>query len=410
MGHSAKAPEKHAGFTSNSLILKILFIFLVLIISPAYSAEEPETKTVEATGVATIAGGNTAIARDSAIGDALRKAVEQAVGTIVSSETMVENYRVLRDNVYTKTQGYIKSYDVVSEGQSQGLYQTTVRAAVALGPLKDDLSALGILQRKAQRPRVLFLIAEKNIGHKYYVFWWWGKSEYKGETIDISAAETAMKEAFVKNGFNVVEPAPGSDRVIEVSSAFRVADLTGEDARSIGKDLNAELVVYGKAIARESSRPEGSSIGTYIADVTASAVRVDDGVVLAVSGGHGTSRNISDISGGTEAITRASTQLASKMMDQIITRWTSGLNIITIRLNGINDYRRLIDFKNALKGRIRGVEAVYQRKFDEGEAVFEVDSKVPAQEIADEISNLASYLKVIKTTPNSIYVVADADK
>ncbi len=390
-------------------LLKTTLFLLLLILSSSYAlADASGTTAVDATGVAVISGANSALARDAAIGDALRKAVEQAIGTIVSSETMVANYQVLSDNVYTKTQGYIKSYDVVKEWQVSGLYQVLVRAVVETGPLKDDLSALGVLQMKAGRPKVLFLIAEKNIGQKYYHFWWWGKSEYKGETIDISAAETAMKEAFVTNGFTVVDTGRPED--ISVTDAYRVADLSAAEAKEIGKAVNAEVVVYGKAVAKEGPAAGGTIVTVYLADVTAQAVRVDDGVVLAVSGGHGVSRNISDISGGTEAITRASQELAGKLIDQITARWTAGVNLVTITLNGINDYQKLIDFKNALKGRVRGVSAVYQRKYSDGEAVFEVETKASAQDIADDISRIAGYLKVVKTTPNMIYVIADSDR
>lgn len=390
-------------------LLKTALFLLLLMLSSSYAlAGTPGTTAVDATGVAVISGDNSALARDSAIGDALRKAVEQAIGTIVSSETMVANYQVLSDNVYTKTQGYIKSYDVVKEWQVSGLYQVLVRAVVETGPLKDDLSALGVLQMKAGRPKVLFLIAEKNIGQKYYHFWWWGKSEYKGETVDISAAETAMKEAFVTNGFTVVDTGRPED--ISVTDAYRVADLSAAEAKEIGKAVNAEVVVYGKAVAKEGPAAGGTVVTAYLADVTAQAVRVDDGVVLAVSGGHGVSRNISDISGGTEAITRASQELAGKLIDQITARWTAGVNLVTITLSGISDYQRLIDFKNALKGRVRGVSAVYQRKYSDGEAVFEVETKASAQDIADDISRIAGYLKVVKTTPNMIYVIADSDR
>lgn len=410
MGTNTWSRTRMTGPAYGGGLLKAAFFLLLLILSSPYAlADTPGTTVVDATGVAVISGDNSALARDSAVGDALRKAVEQAIGTMVSSETMVANYQVLSDNVYTKTQGYIKSYDVVKEWQGSGLYQVLVRAVVETGPLKDDLSALGVLQMKAGRPKVLFLIAEKNIGQKYYHFWWWGKSEYRGETVDISAAETAMKEAFVTNGFTVVDTGRPED--ISVTDAYRVADLSAVEAKEIGKAVNAEVVVYGKAVARErTAAGEGTIMAVYLADVTAQAVRVDDGVVLAVAGGHGVSRNISDISGGTEAITRASQELSGKLIDQITARWTAGVNLVTITINGINDYRKLMDFKNALKGRVRGVAAVYQRKYSDGEAVFEVETKASAQDIADDISRIAGYLKVVKTTPNMIYVIADSDR
>lgn len=367
---------------------------------------EPAIKTIDAAGYAPFSGVNAAIARDAAIEDALRKAVEQAVGTLVSAETMVENFQVLNDNVYTKTQGYIKDYSVLNETQSQGLYQVTVRATVAIGGLKNDLDALGVLYARAEKPKVLFLIAEQNIGHRHYVFWWWGRSEYMGETVDMSAAETALKESFLGRGFNVVD---GSGRLdgIEISNAYRVADLTNDGARQIARKFSAEIVVKGKALAKEGPRTPGSQVGSYIADITVEAIKVDNGAVLASARGHGTSRHVSDVTGGVEAISRASNEAADRLVEQIAAKWQSG-NIVTLRLGNIKDFKKIADFKNALKTRIKGVKAVYQRGFEGDQAVFELDTRSSTQNIADDLSRLSSFpLKITNMTQSTIEAVME---
>lgn len=385
-------------------ILFIFFIFAVML--PAISFAEPETRTVDSQGFSTISGGNDVIARDGAIADALRKSVEQAVGTMVSSETMVENYQVLSDNVYTNTQGYVKSYIVTGESKTPALYQVNVRAVVAIGTIKNDLDALGLLHVRAEKPRVLFMIAEQNVGDKYYSFWWWGKREFMGETIDMSAAETSLKELFLAKGFNVVDIS-GSMETLDVSNAFRVADLTNDGARQIGRKLNAEVVIKGKALAKEGARTPGSQVAAYIADITAQAIRVDTGEVLGSTRGHGVARNISEVTGGTEALSRASTELGDKLIEQIAAKWTKG-NQITIRISGITDYKKVADIKNALKKQVRGVQAVYQRRFEGGLAVFELDTKTPAQTVADEMASISGLrLRVTNTTQNTIDAVLE---
>ncbi len=390
----------------------VLMAALFMVPRPARCQEPPAqeaggVKTVEASGTAVIKGGNTALARDSAISDALRKAVEQAVGLIVSSDTAVKNYQLLEDNVYTRTQGYVKDYSITGESISGGTVNVSVRATIATGPLEDDLAAMGLLQKKVERPRVLFMIAEKNIGHRRYVFWWWGRTDYMGEVVDISAADSTLKEVFLKKGFNVVDIS-GSAATFSTSDAFRVADLTQTGARSIGKRLNADVVVYGKAVAMEGPRTPDSSVGTYIADVVAEAVRVDDGVVLGSGLGHATSRSIAGISGGTEAISKASVELAERLTDQITAAW-SGPQNVTLRIKGISDYRDLATFKKSLKGSVRGVGAIFQRSFSDGEAVLEVEGDVSAQKLADGISAMDPSYRVTGTTKDSVEVTVDGD-
>ena len=390
------------------LFLAILFalIFALLFKQAAYA----ESQVVSATGVAPFSAGNEAKARDMAIQDAMRKAVEQAVGTMVAAETMVENYQLVRDSVLTKTQGYIQKYDVVNAGAKGNLYEVTISAAVAIENLKNDLSALGLLHARVEKPRVLFMIAEQNIGQEYYVFWWYGKSEFKGQQFDMSASETAMKEEFINKGFNIVDISVATGK-IDISNAYRIADLTDAGAKEIGRKLGAEVVIKGKALAKAGPRTSGSSVGSYLADITASAIRVDNGAVLSSARGHGVSRHISEVTGGTEALEKAAREVSGKMIDQITAKWTQevqGGGLIQITVRGIEEYTDLANFKDTIKAQIRGVNAIYQRSVEGGVAVFDVDYKGNAQQLADEITKKKftdiPKLKVTGATANTMEI------
>lgn len=174
------------------------------------------------------------------------------------------------------------------------------------------------------KPRVLFMIAEQNIGHEYYSFWWWGNTEFHGQTMDMSAAETQLKESFLGSGFEVVDIS-ATTGTFEISNAYRIADLTDKGAREIARKVNAEIVVKGKALAKEGPRTPGSTVGSYLADVTATAIRVDNGQVLGAGKGHGVSRHVSDVTGGTEALSKAAIELADRLIEQISAKWP-GLN------------------------------------------------------------------------------------
>ncbi len=361
-----------------------------------------ETRVVEATGVAAITAAGPAKARDGAIADALRKAVEQAVGTMVSSETMVENYAVLSDNVYTRSTGYVKDYEVLGETPGMDLYQVRVRATVALGKITDDLSALGLLIRKAGMPRVLFMIAEKNVGKKFYTFWWWGQSEYRGEVVDMSAAETSLKEIFLNKGFHVVDMS-ASTGTFEIKDQFRVADLTREATVSIGRDLEADVVVYGRATVTEGPRTPGSNVVPYLADITAQVVRVDDGVVLGSTTGHASYRHISSVSGGTIALKKAAEDISDRLIEQISARWMSSMTV-TITIRGVAGQDDVAEFKRLLNGRVRGIEGIYQRRLEGSVAVIEVETKSSAQDIADDISRVDGGPRVTGTTTNTVEV------
>lgn len=189
------------------------------------------------------------------------------------------------------------------------------------------------------RPSVMFMIAEQNIGVEIPTYWWSQFSVQthsstlfserstsvdgvevwripKNQRFDLSVGETILKEAFLNEGFNVIDIASVGDK-IKVSEAYGLLDITKKATLEIGKDVGADVVVTGKIIARRGPTETGSNVGTYMADVTATAFQVKDGLVLASGRADGVSRHISEITGGSQAIEKASQKLAKKMIEQI---------------------------------------------------------------------------------------------
>lgn len=172
--------------------------------------------------------------------------------------------------------------------------------------------------------RVLFMVAEKHIEDTHFFYWWsssfWGtsitKTEHKAEVTDISSASTALAGAFIKAGFIVVDPSAIKGEV-EIEDAYRIEDLTTENTTGFGKVLGADIVIKGRAIAREGIKEADAKLGVYMADVTARAIRVSDGRVLASATGHGVTRHLSPTSGALEALKLAGEDLAGELMEQM---------------------------------------------------------------------------------------------
>ena len=69
-----------------------------------------------------------------------RLAVEQALGTLISSETQVENGRVVRDEIISYAAGYVDRFDIVStDVTAQGQNQVRMKVWVARSALADRL-------------------------------------------------------------------------------------------------------------------------------------------------------------------------------------------------------------------------------------------------------------------------------
>jgi len=124
-----------------------------------------------------------------------------------------------------------------------------------------------------ERPSVMFMIAEQNIGQEIVVYWWgWfsSKLDIKAQRFDLSVGETILKEEFLNEGFDVIDISNVSDK-ITVSEAYKVSDLTRAAAIEIGKDVGADIVIKGKVLAKRGPANTNSNVGTYMADITATA-------------------------------------------------------------------------------------------------------------------------------------------
>ncbi|HEU20718.1 MAG TPA: hypothetical protein ENO00_15285 [Deltaproteobacteria bacterium] len=355
----------------------ILCCFMVPVVIA--SQTDTSSKVIETDGAGVVINNDTALARDNAIKDSLRKAVEQAVGTVISSETVVQNFEVINDNIYARSQGYIQNYMILKENISDGLYRVTIRATVSMGSIKDDLRALGFLMAQKGMPRLMVVIAEQNVGQPRPTFYW--------DSVDLSVAENVFQSNFLQDGFTFVDRAAVQGELKSVTT--RGADLNNNVAARLGKKVDAELVIVGKAFAKAAGNVAGTSMRSLQANVTARAVRTDNGMVIASGAEHGAAVHIDDITGGSEAIKKATEKLAENIKTQIITKWQSEISsagLVSLTVRQIKSYADFMRLKDSLKEEMRGVKNVYIRKMEAGVAQMDVEYEGSALSLADNLA------------------------
>jgi hypothetical protein len=339
--------------------------------------------SASAEGVGVIIDDNTATARDQAIQDALRLVVEQAAGTMVSSETLVQNYEVLRDQIYSQSQGYIRQYEVTDESVQGNLYTVTIQATVATGNLKNDIQALGLLMGRKQMPRVMIMVAEQNIGMHYYSYWW----GVKAGTADLSITENVLMEKLTQKGFHVVDHAMASKN-LKIKAPYKIESLSNDAVRDIGKIYDAEVVIYGKALSKLAGAVLGSSMKSAQADVSLRVVNTDTGRVIASSTHHAAAVHPNEVTAGTEALKIATDAIADQLLTQIVNKWSQDVgsgSLIRLVVSDIPSYNHLVKFKEMIQKRVRGVSGVYQRDFNTGTATLDISVATTSQKLADAL-------------------------
>ncbi len=172
-------------------LVGLFVLFHALCAVSVVVAEEAE-KEIIALGMA---GGEVSMARDEAINDALRNAVEQGVGTYITSETTVEQMTLVEDRIYSESRGYIKSYEILQEGLKEGTYQVSISAIVKMEQLAEDLESIGLLIRKKRNPRVMVVVYSEKLNSPY-----WGVIQEGNRN-----AENQIESKLMAKGFQLVD-------------------------------------------------------------------------------------------------------------------------------------------------------------------------------------------------------------
>lgn len=90
-----------------------------------------------------------------ALNAALRQAVEMSLGTEVETNTLVENFQVVRQQILNHTKGFVRSYKILSQDTStSGLIKVLIEAEVDDQSIKDSTKALSSLMKMAAHPRI----------------------------------------------------------------------------------------------------------------------------------------------------------------------------------------------------------------------------------------------------------------
>jgi hypothetical protein len=333
-----------------------------------------QSSTIESQGVAAIVQGNLDISRDKAIEDALRNAVEQATGSLIENETLVENYQLLSDKIYSQSKGYVQSYEVMDEKAEEGLYRVTIQATVASGELKNDLRALNILMRQVRKPRVMVLF-----------------EEILSQDVNSGRlAEYAVSKVLLERGFTLVD----ADVVRRNLGREGVRGLLAGDERVaavIGDKYGAEMLLIGTAQATTSEVTIGDiRINSNQAVVSAKLVRADTGEVKVSETRQAAKPHVNSLTGKQMAIAEASEYLANDMIDRMIEIFQEQVyNIANVNLTiyGLQGYAHLQEVIQLISDNVRGIKEIYQRNYTMGTADLEVELTGSTQSLAADLTN-----------------------
>ncbi len=331
-----------------------MFFLSVWMVSSIVMGQASE-KIIELEGKA---AGSDLKAHDEALNRALRAAIEQGVGSVIDSETMVSNFQLLDDQVYSHVKGYVTNYEVIGDNHGEGgIYIVRVRATVALGLLEKNLKALKLTMKRRGNPRTMFIFSELIDG-----------LEQAG-----AVTQTEMERAFLAKEFPLVDKAQ-MQMIKERDASLSYADP--QKAAALGRQYGAEIVIVGQATSDlvDNSRPYGVSVFAYRSQISAKAIKTDTAEVMVSDQADSEARGGGRIPTAKDSLRQGAAQLAERMMVQVVDRMRSeAFNTVNIQIiaEGANATTRRMLVKDLES--IRGVESVSERSFVNGVVILDVN-------------------------------------
>ena len=134
--------------------LSYLIVFLCL-----SSTSMGAGQTVTVKGLSFFEPGREVIARERALDEARRAAIEKAVGVAIESRTVVENFEVVKDQILSRATGYLNNIKILEEGKTDfGAYEVKIQVDVEVSALVEDLNRFQKILGWQRNPRISIVI------------------------------------------------------------------------------------------------------------------------------------------------------------------------------------------------------------------------------------------------------------
>ena len=337
------------------------------------------TKSVRVSGAAAIIDGDTAAAFQRAKSSALREAVERGVGTLIKSETRVQNFAVIEDHILSSTSGYVSNFTIVERGELDAKnYQVTIDASVDLGSLQASIAGLNLLAEAIDHPRIVCISRLRT-------------SSLDGSSREdwIQASASLQYALAVQGRMEILKP-----RLTALE--YRQAFDDPATAAVLGQELGADILVLGRIdlqsqknipIPFAAAQLSDFSIHSVVANAQIEAFWSDSREMIAnistsKRAAGGSFENASQI-----AVRESLDYLAHQLFKEIIDDWRDKVysgRTISLTVGGS---RQLADyFEREFPLRVTDIEKLYPRSFENDIAIYDAHSKSPAFDVARELS------------------------
>jgi len=227
--------------------LHVLFLVGVLLVL----CGQAFAQSVTVVGRAEIVGSNRDAARNLALTNAFREAVQQGVGVWVQSQTEVKDAALVQDQILTRAQGYVTDHEIVKEKVEDNILALTIKANVAVDQIGADIKSLvGRVSLSMGNPSITFVLTT------------WEKRGRQGSASSSDFADVSVRSDSKERYVQATDSSTGNS-----SSAAQAASDSANSDRSVTTREDATHSTASIAADGSSKVKKGSSFSKINEDV-----------------------------------------------------------------------------------------------------------------------------------------------
>ncbi|HSO18546.1 MAG TPA: hypothetical protein VLT88_03755 [Desulfosarcina sp.] len=356
------------------------FLALFVLVALGTSAHGQDTRTAKqltVLGTAVVHGDNLAGSRQNAVNDALVAAVGQVVVEMLTGETVVRRFQLINEHILAQQDNYVMNYRVLTESVTGSAIRTLVQVDISVDRVSRDLSRLGLAMDGSVYPRILFMLAEKNLGDAGFRYWW-GDTRQPHRTI----SEAAMAETLQSIGFEIVDP---PELTAPLGLPRNAAD---EQMMVLARRLGADVLVAGEGAAATAANTMGGTITAFAAEVQARAFNVQTGRQIGSTRQKSAASGMEAMTAGREALSGAGALAADDLARQIMVAWQQEQDrsaLIEVAVEGTGGHiASFVRLRTAIST-LSGVKELKMREMSADRAVMAVNYQGSARSLADAL-------------------------
>ncbi|WP_022666509.1 hypothetical protein [Desulfospira joergensenii] len=358
----------------------LIFMGMVVAACPGSAAGPEAGQNLVTTGKRVITNQNIPRAKQEAVDEALRAAVQNAVAALVPRQALAANLEFIYDRLLAHTRDFVVTYRVLGGIAHEGNYLVGVESKINLELLEKRLTDARILNAANDKPALLFFIAEQTPGEILPKYWWGNHPDPY-----TSLCETILLEKMTQERFRLVHargayPDPGAYN-IDFKSIY-----DADAAMDLGTELGADMVVMGRVRSSEAINRMGDE-KTFDAVIELQAYDLESRRQVLQFNVKAVAKSQTDREGSTDAIAKASDLAAQELSRKLDQFWVQNLrkeNTFDLAVEGEDFLSRFIALKKRFK-EMPDIENIQPREIGSSSAVMEMVYKGSASQFADTL-------------------------